>query len=39
MLACEVALQEMKYNISYGFDFEHLQVPHEIEKLALNYAK
>ena len=39
MSACQEALQDMKSNSSYGFDFENIKVPQEIEKLTIKYAK
>ena len=39
MAACQEALQDLKSNSSYGFDFENIKVPQEIEKLTIKYAK
>ena len=39
MGACQEALQDLKSNSSYGFDFENIKVPQEIEKLTIKYAK
>ena len=39
LASCQEALLDLKSNSSYGFDFENIKVPQEIEELTIKYAK